>query len=113
MAYLPEHPTLIDLQKYMDEVCKEQGWVTKRLPSRAGSNIPAISKSPGLQMGLGDMPRLAHGGRRRCFAQRRTRVPGRGGPIIMGRLKEGLRLQRAVAKYDAIDEHRSDEAMRR
>jgi NTP pyrophosphatase (non-canonical NTP hydrolase) len=27
MAYLPEHPTLIDLQKYMDEVCKERGWV--------------------------------------------------------------------------------------
>lgn len=27
MAYLPEHPTLNDLQKYMDEVCKERGWV--------------------------------------------------------------------------------------
>ena len=27
MAYVPEHPTLIDLQKYMDEVCKERGWV--------------------------------------------------------------------------------------
>jgi NTP pyrophosphatase (non-canonical NTP hydrolase) len=27
MAYLPEHPTLIDLQIYMDEVCKERGWV--------------------------------------------------------------------------------------
>ena len=27
MAYLPEHPTLMDLQKYMDEVCKERGWV--------------------------------------------------------------------------------------
>src|SRR6266480_5015417 len=27
MVYLPEHPTLIDLQKYMDEVCKERGWV--------------------------------------------------------------------------------------
>ena len=27
MANLPEHPTLIDLQKYMDEVCKERGWV--------------------------------------------------------------------------------------
>ena len=27
MAYLPERPTLIDLQKYMDEVCKERGWV--------------------------------------------------------------------------------------
>lgn len=27
MAYLAEHPTLNDLQKYMDEVCKERGWV--------------------------------------------------------------------------------------
>lgn len=27
MAHLPEHPTLKDLQRYMDEVCKERGWV--------------------------------------------------------------------------------------
>ncbi len=27
MAYLPEHPTLIDLQTYLNEVCKERGWV--------------------------------------------------------------------------------------
>lgn len=27
MTHLPEHPTLQDLQKYMDEVCKERGWV--------------------------------------------------------------------------------------
>ena len=27
MAYLPEHPTLSDLQNYVDEVCKERGWV--------------------------------------------------------------------------------------
>jgi NTP pyrophosphatase (non-canonical NTP hydrolase) len=27
MAYLPEHPTLKDLQRYMDEVCIERGWV--------------------------------------------------------------------------------------
>jgi NTP pyrophosphatase (non-canonical NTP hydrolase) len=26
MANLPEHPTLKDLQQYMDEVCKERGW---------------------------------------------------------------------------------------
>jgi len=26
MAHLPEHPTLKDLQKYMNEVCKERGW---------------------------------------------------------------------------------------
>jgi NTP pyrophosphatase (non-canonical NTP hydrolase) len=27
MAYLLEHPTLKDLQQYMDEVCIERGWV--------------------------------------------------------------------------------------
>lgn len=27
MAHLPEHPTLKDLQHYIDEVCKERGWV--------------------------------------------------------------------------------------
>jgi NTP pyrophosphatase (non-canonical NTP hydrolase) len=26
MTHLPELPTLKDLQKYMDEVCKERGW---------------------------------------------------------------------------------------
>ncbi len=26
MAHLPEHPTLKDLQQYIDEVCKERGW---------------------------------------------------------------------------------------
>jgi NTP pyrophosphatase (non-canonical NTP hydrolase) len=26
MAYLPEHPTLKDLQLYIDNVCKERGW---------------------------------------------------------------------------------------
>ncbi len=27
MAYLPEHPTLRDLQKYIDDVCQERGWM--------------------------------------------------------------------------------------
>ena len=27
MAYLREHPTLRDLQKYIDDVCQERGWV--------------------------------------------------------------------------------------
>ena len=27
MAYLREHPTLKDLQKYIDDVCQERGWV--------------------------------------------------------------------------------------
>jgi NTP pyrophosphatase (non-canonical NTP hydrolase) len=27
MAYLQEHPTLRDLQKYIDDVCQERGWV--------------------------------------------------------------------------------------
>ncbi|MFL5624051.1 MAG: dUTP diphosphatase [Ktedonobacteraceae bacterium] len=26
MAHLPEHPTLPQLQKYIDEVCQERGW---------------------------------------------------------------------------------------
>src|SRR5437868_15398586 len=26
MAHLPEHPTLKDLQQYIDDVCKERGW---------------------------------------------------------------------------------------
>jgi NTP pyrophosphatase (non-canonical NTP hydrolase) len=26
MAHLPEHPTLPDLQRYMDAVCQERGW---------------------------------------------------------------------------------------
>ena len=26
MAHLPEHPTLKDLQQYIDEVCEERGW---------------------------------------------------------------------------------------
>jgi len=26
MAYLPEHPTLKDLQHYIDNICKERGW---------------------------------------------------------------------------------------
>ena len=27
MAQLPEKPTLGDLQRYMDEICQERGWV--------------------------------------------------------------------------------------
>jgi len=27
MAHLSDHPTLKDLQQYVDEVCKERGWV--------------------------------------------------------------------------------------
>ena len=27
MAYLQEHPTLRDLQKYLDDVCQEREWV--------------------------------------------------------------------------------------
>jgi NTP pyrophosphatase (non-canonical NTP hydrolase) len=32
MAQLPERPTLSDLQRYMDEVCQERGWM-KDTPS--------------------------------------------------------------------------------
>ncbi|HCI79925.1 MAG TPA: RS21-C6 protein [Ktedonobacter sp.] len=26
MAHLPEHPTLPELQQYVDDICKERGW---------------------------------------------------------------------------------------
>jgi len=55
MAYLPEHPTLIDLQKYMDEVCKERGWVKDTyaekfllLIEEVGELAKAIRKTAGL-----------------------------------------------------------------
>ena len=27
MAHLPEHPTLPQLQQYIDDICKERGWI--------------------------------------------------------------------------------------
>jgi NTP pyrophosphatase (non-canonical NTP hydrolase) len=55
MAYLPEHPTLKDLQNYMDEVCKERGWVKDTYAEKfllfteeVGELAKAIRKAVGL-----------------------------------------------------------------
>lgn len=55
MAHLPEHPTLIDLQKYMDEVCKERGWVKDNYAEKfllfteeVGELAKAMRKTAGL-----------------------------------------------------------------
>ncbi len=55
MAYLPEHPTLNDLQKYLDEVCKERGWVKDTYAEKfllfseeVGELAKAMRKSVGL-----------------------------------------------------------------
>ena len=55
MAHLPEHPTLKDLQHYMDEVCKERGWVKDTYAEKfllfteeVGELAKAIRKEHGL-----------------------------------------------------------------
>ncbi len=55
MAYLAEHPTLKDLQIYLDEVCKERGWVKDTYAEKfllfteeVGELAKAIRKSAGL-----------------------------------------------------------------
>ena len=55
MAYLPEHPTLNDLQKYLDKVCKERGWVKDTYAEKfllfteeIGELAKAIRKTAGL-----------------------------------------------------------------
>ena len=55
MAYLPEHPTLTDLQHYLDEVCKERGWVKDTYAEKfllfteeVGELAKAIRKTAGL-----------------------------------------------------------------
>ena len=55
MAYFPEHPTLVDLQNYMDEVCKERGWVKDTYAEKfllfieeVGELAKAIRKTAGL-----------------------------------------------------------------
>jgi len=55
MAYLPEHPTLKDLQTYIDEVCKERGWVKDTYAEKfllfteeVGELARAIRKTAGL-----------------------------------------------------------------
>jgi NTP pyrophosphatase (non-canonical NTP hydrolase) len=55
MAYLAEHPTLKDLQIYLDEVCKERGWVRDTYAEKfllfteeVGELAKAIRKAVGL-----------------------------------------------------------------
>ena len=55
MAHLPEHPTLKDLQKYMDEVCKERGWTKDNYSEKfllfveeVGELAKAMRKATGL-----------------------------------------------------------------
>jgi NTP pyrophosphatase (non-canonical NTP hydrolase) len=55
MAYLPEQPTLKDLQHYMDEVSKERGWVKDNYAQKfllfteeIGELAKAIRKAEGL-----------------------------------------------------------------
>ena len=55
MAYLAEHPTLKELQIYLDEVCKERGWVKDTYAEKfllfteeVGELAKAIRKAVGL-----------------------------------------------------------------
>ena len=55
MAYLPEHPTLPELQRYLDEVCKERGWTKDSYAEKfllfteeVGELAKAIRKTQGL-----------------------------------------------------------------
>ena len=55
MAHLPEHPTLPDLQKYVDATCKERGWTKDNYSEKfllfteeVGELAKAIRKTQGL-----------------------------------------------------------------
>jgi NTP pyrophosphatase (non-canonical NTP hydrolase) len=55
MAHLPQHPTLKDLQNYVDEVCKERGWTKDNYAEKfllfteeVGELAKAIRKTAGL-----------------------------------------------------------------
>ncbi len=55
MASLPEHPTLKDLQTYMDEVCQERGWTKDNYAEKfllfseeVGELAKAMRKATGL-----------------------------------------------------------------
>ncbi len=55
MADLPTHPTLPQLQRYMDEVCKERGWTKDSYAEKfllfteeVGELAKAIRKTQGL-----------------------------------------------------------------
>lgn len=55
MAYLPDHPTLPELQHYMDAVCKERGWMNDSYTEKfllfaeeVGELAKAMRKAAGL-----------------------------------------------------------------
>jgi NTP pyrophosphatase (non-canonical NTP hydrolase) len=55
MIHLPEHPTLPDLQKYIDEICQERGWTKDNYAEKfllfteeVGELAKAIRKTQGL-----------------------------------------------------------------
>ena len=55
MAHLPEHPTLPELQQYVDEICKERGWTKDTYAEKfllfteeVGELAKAIRKTQGL-----------------------------------------------------------------
>src|SRR6184192_4576978 len=55
MADLPTHPTLPELQQYMDEICQERGWVKDTYAEKfllfteeVGELAKAIRKTAGL-----------------------------------------------------------------
>ena len=55
MAHLPEHPTLPEMQQYMDEICKERGWTKDSYAEKfllfteeVGELAKAIRKTQGL-----------------------------------------------------------------
>ena len=55
MAFLPEHPTLKDLQRYLEEVCQERGWTKDTYAEKfllfteeIGELAKAIRKTKGL-----------------------------------------------------------------
>ncbi len=55
MAALPAHPTLPELQQYMDEICKERGWTKDSYAEKfllfteeVGELAKAIRKTQGL-----------------------------------------------------------------
>lgn len=55
MANLPEHPTLPQLQQYLDEICKERGWTKDTYAEKfllfteeVGELAKAIRKTQGL-----------------------------------------------------------------
>src|SRR5215469_2149632 len=55
MANLPVHPTLPELQQYMDEICKERGWTKDSYAEKfllfteeVGELAKAIRKTQGL-----------------------------------------------------------------